>query len=90
VGFVVDEVALEHIFYKYFGYSCQSSFHQILHLHNHNRPEVADVPSGPSLDSIPTMRIKKKQERMLRKTFENKSECWRKPGRPRIGYLEDD
>jgi hypothetical protein len=25
----------------------------------YNRPEVADVPSGSSLDSTPTMRIKK-------------------------------
>jgi hypothetical protein len=34
VGFVVDEVALGQVFSEYFGFSCQSSFHQILHHHN--------------------------------------------------------
>jgi hypothetical protein len=27
VGFVVDKVALGQIFFKYFGFPCQSSFH---------------------------------------------------------------
>jgi hypothetical protein len=35
VGFVVDEVALGQVFFEYFGFACQSSFHQILHHHNH-------------------------------------------------------
>jgi hypothetical protein len=35
VGFVVDKVALRQVFSKYFGFPCQSSFHQILHHHNH-------------------------------------------------------
>jgi hypothetical protein len=35
VGFVVDKVALEHVFSDYFGFPCQSSFHQILHHHSH-------------------------------------------------------
>jgi hypothetical protein len=35
VGFVVDEVARGQVFSEYFGFPCQSSFHQILHLHNH-------------------------------------------------------
>jgi hypothetical protein len=35
VGFVVDEVALGQVFSEYFGFPCQSSFHQILHYHNH-------------------------------------------------------
>jgi hypothetical protein len=35
VGFVVDEVALGQVFSEYFGFVCQSSFHQILQLHNH-------------------------------------------------------
>jgi hypothetical protein len=35
VGFVVDKVALGQIFSKYFGFPCQSSFHQVLHYHNH-------------------------------------------------------
>jgi hypothetical protein len=29
VGFVVDKVALGQVFSEYFGFSCQSSFHQI-------------------------------------------------------------
>jgi hypothetical protein len=35
VGFVVDNVALGQVFSEYFGFSCQSSFQQILHHHNH-------------------------------------------------------
>jgi hypothetical protein len=34
VGLVVDKVALEQIFSEYFGFPCQSSFHQTLHHHN--------------------------------------------------------
>jgi hypothetical protein len=39
VGFVVDKSALGQIFCKYFGFPCQSSFHQFLH--DHNRPGLA-------------------------------------------------
>jgi hypothetical protein len=35
VGFVVDKVALGQVFSAYFGFLSQSSFHQILHHHNH-------------------------------------------------------
>jgi hypothetical protein len=35
VGFVVDKVSLGRVFSEYFGFPCQSSFHQILHHHNH-------------------------------------------------------
>jgi hypothetical protein len=35
MGFVVDKVALGQVFSKYFGFPCQSSFHKILHHHNH-------------------------------------------------------
>jgi hypothetical protein len=38
-GFVVDKAALGQIFFKYFGFPCQSSFHQFLHHHKH--PELA-------------------------------------------------
>jgi hypothetical protein len=31
VGFVVDKMALGQVFSEYFGFSCQSSFHQLLH-----------------------------------------------------------
>jgi hypothetical protein len=33
VGFVVDKVALGQVFCEYFGFPCQSSFHQLLHNH---------------------------------------------------------
>jgi hypothetical protein len=49
----VDKVVLGRVFSEYFGFFCHSSFHQILHQHNH--PEqatigqsVTAVPSGPS------------------------------------------
>jgi hypothetical protein len=54
VGFVVDKMALGQVFSKYFGFPCQSSFHQLLHNHPHhhlglyNRPEVAAVPADVS------------------------------------------
>jgi hypothetical protein len=35
MGFVVDKVALGHVFSEYFGFSCQSSFRQFIHHHNH-------------------------------------------------------
>jgi hypothetical protein len=35
IGFVVDKVALGQVFSEYFGFPFQSSFHQILHHHNH-------------------------------------------------------
>jgi hypothetical protein len=35
VGFVVDKVSLGQVFSEYFGFPFQSSFHQILHHHNH-------------------------------------------------------
>jgi hypothetical protein len=31
---MVDKVTLEQIFFKYFGFPCQSSFHQLLHGHH--------------------------------------------------------
>jgi hypothetical protein len=33
VGFVMDKVALGQVFPEYFGFPCQSSFHQVLHKH---------------------------------------------------------
>jgi hypothetical protein len=35
VGFVVDKVTLGQFFCEYFGFPCQSSFHQLLHNHHH-------------------------------------------------------
>jgi hypothetical protein len=35
VGLVVNRVALGQVFSEYFGFPCQSPFHQFLHHHNH-------------------------------------------------------
>jgi hypothetical protein len=35
VGFVVDKVVLGQVFSEYFGFPCQSSFHQYFHNHHH-------------------------------------------------------
>jgi hypothetical protein len=35
VGFVVDKEALGQVFSEYFGFPCQSSFHQVLHNQPH-------------------------------------------------------
>jgi hypothetical protein len=35
VGFVVDKAALRQVFSEYLVFSCQTSFHQFLHHHNH-------------------------------------------------------
>jgi hypothetical protein len=50
VGFVVDKVALGRVFSEYFGFHYQSSFHQILHHHNH--PEQATI--GQSVAAVPS------------------------------------
>jgi hypothetical protein len=36
MGFVVDEVALGQVISEYFGFSCQFSFHRLLHIHHHH------------------------------------------------------
>jgi hypothetical protein len=35
VGFVVDKAAQVQVFSEYFGFPCQSSFHQFIHHYNH-------------------------------------------------------
>jgi hypothetical protein len=50
MGFVVDKVALGQVFSEYFGFTCQSPFHQILHHYDHPW-QVSDKPSGPSMGS---------------------------------------
>jgi hypothetical protein len=54
VELVVDEVVLEYVYSKYFGFSCQFSFYGLFH--THLSPEagkvgflVSKVPSEPSL-----------------------------------------
>jgi hypothetical protein len=56
VGFVVDKMALGQVFCEYFGFPCQFSFHQLLHIHHHLSSGAgtvgqlaADVPSGLGL-----------------------------------------
>jgi hypothetical protein len=51
-------------FLEYFGFPCQSSFHQFLHHHNHPGLGtigllVAAVPSGPNWTPLSTIPIKK-------------------------------
>jgi hypothetical protein len=43
VGFVVDKVALGQVFSEYFGFPCQSSFHQLLHNHPHLSPGACTI-----------------------------------------------
>jgi hypothetical protein len=56
VGFVLDKVTLGQVFSEYFGFPCQSSFHEILH-HNHrgwhNRPIGGRRAEWTQLDSAP-------------------------------------
>jgi hypothetical protein len=42
VGFVVDKVALEQVFSEYLSFTCQSSFHLLLHNHLHYHPRLAE------------------------------------------------
>jgi hypothetical protein len=35
MGFVVSKVVLVQVSFEYFGFPCQSSFHQMLQHHNH-------------------------------------------------------
>jgi hypothetical protein len=48
---VVNKVALGQIFSTYFDFSCQFSFHALLHIHDHHPGLIqqADVPGGVSL-----------------------------------------
>jgi hypothetical protein len=45
LGFVVDKVALGQVFPEYFGFPCQSSFHQSLHFQNHTG-QIQEARSG--------------------------------------------
>jgi hypothetical protein len=62
-------MALGHVFSEYFGFPCQSSFHQLLHNHHMSSGAgtigqlVADVPSGLSL--TPNQETKKKVWRRI-------------------------
>jgi hypothetical protein len=43
VGFVVDKVALGQVFSEYFGFPCQSLFHQFVHNHHHLSPGAGTI-----------------------------------------------
>jgi hypothetical protein len=63
VGFLMDKVALGHVFSEYFSLPYQFSFHQMLHIHPSSGAgtigySVADVPSGLSL-TPPPMKLRK-------------------------------
>jgi hypothetical protein len=62
VRFVVDKEVLEQVSSEYFGFPCQSLFHQLLHNHHHlssgagtGGQTVAAVPSGLSLTPLITI-----------------------------------
>jgi hypothetical protein len=66
VGFVVDKVALGQVFSEYFGFPCQSSFHQLLHNHLPSGAGtigqiLADVPSGLTISLTPAQETKNKK-----------------------------
>jgi hypothetical protein len=67
VEFVVDKVALGQVFSEYFDFTSNlhSTKFSILTITRgrYNRPEGADVPSGPSSDSTPTLLIYKKKKK---------------------------
>jgi hypothetical protein len=61
---MVDKVALGQVFSEYFGFPCQLSFHQLLHIHViirgwYSRSVVAGVPSGLIVSLIPPHELKK-------------------------------
>jgi hypothetical protein len=62
VGFVVDKVALGQVFSEYFGFTTNlhSTKFSIITLTRgkYSRPVVADVPSGPNMDSTPLCELK--------------------------------
>jgi hypothetical protein len=66
VGFVVNKVALERVFFEYFCFPYKFSFHRLLHTHHLSSGAgtigqlVDDVPSGRSFTpSQDTKKIKK-------------------------------
>jgi hypothetical protein len=60
VGLVVDKVELGQVFSEYFGFPCQSSFHQLLHNHPH-------LSSGAGLSPAPPRIIIASDVRMISK-----------------------
>jgi hypothetical protein len=69
VWFVVDKVALGQVFSEYFGFPCQSSFHQLLHNHPHLSSGAGTIgqkwPQYNGLSPTPLTIKKKKGLRIL-------------------------
>jgi hypothetical protein len=72
MGFMVDKVALGHIFSEYFGFPCQFLFHSLFHTHHHLSSgagtvgqTVADVSSG--LNLTPSENTKRKKKKGLKR-----------------------
>jgi hypothetical protein len=67
MGFVMNKVALGLVFFEYFGFTCQFSFHRLLHTDYLSSGAgtigrlVADVPSGLSLTQNKKLQKKKTQ-----------------------------
>jgi hypothetical protein len=66
MGFVVDKVALGPLFSEYFGFPCQSSFHQLLHNHPHLSSGAGTIdqkwPQYKGLSPTPLRIMKRKEE----------------------------
>jgi hypothetical protein len=69
VEFVVDKVALGRVFSEFFGFPCQSSFHQLLHNHPHLSSGVGTTgqkwPQYKGLSLTP-LAIKKRNSELYR------------------------
>jgi hypothetical protein len=54
---VVDKVALGQVFSEYFGFPCQSSFHQQLHNHHHHHHHHLSSGAGTIGQQWPTYQV---------------------------------
>jgi hypothetical protein len=68
VGFVVDKVALGHVFSEYLGFPCQFSFHRLPHTHHHLPSRTGTIGQivANVVDSVShqTKKLKKKKKRI--------------------------
>jgi hypothetical protein len=58
---MVDKVALGQVFSEYFGFPCQSSFHQFLDNHHHLTSGAGTKASSGRSTQSPTAQIKTKK-----------------------------
>jgi hypothetical protein len=70
VGFVVDKMALGHVFSEYFDFPCQSSFHHLLHNHHHLSSGAGIIgQQWPTYQVDSVSDIRKHKVRVLRRIF---------------------